>query len=250
MQGGVVFGLGRLRRDAEHPAWRGAGLLVAQRRGRKAQGLGAAAHAEGQGDAGGGVLLDRRRNVAPIADGFAVDRGDAVARLQAGARRRTVRLDGTDHRRQRPLFRDQADLPISLLFAEVGRQPGQLQGASALAACGVVDRHAQVAAIHRAFEQRHAGVGPRRDVLVADAQDAVALLETGTGRDVVGVADDRQVIRLADHEHHPERDDGEDQVERWSRRRDRHALPTGLRLKVWSSSAGATSASRASSILT
>ena len=172
---------------------------------------------------GCGELLDRGRYVAPIGDLVRIDRQNAVAGLETGARRGAVCLHGADHRGQRPLARLEADLAIHAFLIEVAGQLRQRQGALAFGAAGIDDGHTEIAAIHAALQQRHAGIGPGLDRIAVDRGDAVAALETCTRGDMIDMADKRLVIGLADHEHQPECGQREDQVERRAGRADRHA---------------------------
>ncbi|MCW0417733.1 hypothetical protein NB689_003487 [Xanthomonas sacchari] len=92
----------------------------------------------------------------------------------------------------------------------------------------VLGLHRHVLAVHGGDGQLHGGLAPGGDVAVADADDALARLESGLLRQALGAADDGRVVLLADHEHRPKQRHAQDQVGDGAGGDDGDALPHAL----------------------
>src|SRR6185312_9859061 len=175
-----------------------------------------------------GILAGGVGQLVPVADPGAVDADDAIARLQPRSLGRTIGHELADYRWQAALQRHHAGLLHDGLVAGMRWQLVELQHARGGRAGWRADlQRRRVARLCR-VGQRKAQIGPVGDFFTVDAEDPIAALDAGLCREVRDVADERLEIRFADHQHRPERGDGEDQVETGAGQHDQDALPDRL----------------------
>ena len=93
-----------------------------------------------------------------------------------------------------------------------------------MAAIGPLDFNAHTAPILGRTDKQYLRMRPCRRVLAIDAEHAFAGGESGLRSDAFGAADNRQIVRLADHEHRPQQDEAEQEIEHRAGDHDRHPL--------------------------